>query len=99
MGVSLSTNLEDPSAIPYFLWDEPMMVSELKERLRTASPSEQIRLLAKVLREARDSDVWKFTTPDEVWRRWPLVSAQLGRRRRFWKFLLNEWQREGLIGK
>ena len=66
MGVSLSTNLEDPSAIPYFLWDEPMMVSELKERLRTASPSEQIRLLAKVLREARDSDVWKFTTLDEI---------------------------------
>ncbi len=88
MNVSLSTDLDDPSAVPYFLWDEPMTVAELRQRLKTASPTEPTRLLAKVLREARDTDVWKFTSPEEVWRRWPAVSRHLGRRRGFWEFLI-----------
>lgn len=99
MGVPLSTDLDDPQAIPYFLWDEPMTVSELKERLRAAPSAEQTRLLSKALREARDTDVWKFTSPDEVWRRWPEISKHLGRRRRFWQFLLERWHQEGLIGR
>jgi hypothetical protein len=64
----LSTELNNPAAIPYFLWDEPMTVAEFKQRLQTASVPEQRRLLAKLLREARDTDVWLFTTPQEVWR-------------------------------
>lgn len=98
MGVPLSTDLDNPSAIPYFLWDEPMTVAEFKTRLRTASPPEQTRLLGKLLREARDTDVWKFTSPEEVWRRFPEVSKHLGRRRKFWEFLLGRWREEGLIG-
>src|SRR5204862_1563664 len=35
---ALSSDLDDPSAVPYFLWDEPMTVAELRARLRTASP-------------------------------------------------------------
>ncbi len=62
----LSTDLEMPSAVPYFLWDEPMTVAELKRRLAEASAAERMRLLSKILREARDTDVWKFTTPEEV---------------------------------
>jgi hypothetical protein len=42
--VNLSTEIEDPEAIPYFLWDEPMNVAQLKERLRSASFSERVRL-------------------------------------------------------
>jgi len=99
VSVSLSTDLDDPSAVPYFLWDEPMTVSEFKRRLKAASPAEQTRLLAKLLREARDTDVWAFTSPEEVWRRWPDVSRRLGRRRQFWAFLLDRWHHEGLIGK
>jgi hypothetical protein len=97
--ISLSTDLDNPAAVPYFLWDEPMTVSELGQRLKTASPAEQTRLLAKVLREARDSDVWRFTTPEEVWRRWAALSPHLGRRKGFWEFLLDQWYKEGLIGK
>jgi len=99
MSVSLSTDLTNPSAIPYFLWDEPLTVAEFRRRLTTASPAEQTRLLAKLLREARDTDVWNFTSPEEVWRKWPNLSLHLGRRRRFWEFLLDHWQKEGLIGK
>jgi len=99
MSISMSTDLDDPAVVPYFLWDEPMTVAEFRRRLKTASPAEQTRLLAKVLREARDADVWKFTSPEEVWRRWPELSRHLGRRRAFWAFLLGCWYKEGLIGK
>lgn len=84
MSVSLSTDLTNPSAVPYFLWDEPLAVAEFRRRLITSSPAEQTRLLAKLLREARDTDVRKFTSPEEVWGKWPEVSRHLGRRRKFW---------------
>jgi hypothetical protein len=94
--VSLSSDFSNPSAVPYFLWDEPMSVLELKEKLSGADPAERSRLLAKMLREARDTDVWEFTTPDEVTRNWGLIRAHLGRRRGFWEFLLRQWRAQGL---
>ncbi len=99
MSILLSTDLDNPNAVPYFLWDEPMTVAEFRQRLKTASVEERTRLLAKVLREARDTDVWRFTTPAEVRRRWPELSQRLGRRRGFWTFLFECWQREGLVGE
>jgi len=95
--VTLSTSLDDPSAMPYFLWDEPMSVAELRRRLESGSQEERLRLISKILREARDSDAWKFTTPGEVLRLWPEISIRLGRRRAFWGFLLQRWQRAGLL--
>ena len=70
----LSSDFGSPLSVPYFMWDEPMTVDEFKRRLRSASPPEQTQLLAKALREARDMDVWHFTTPEEVWRRWHFPS-------------------------
>ncbi len=96
-GVKLSTDLDDPETVPYFLWDEPMSVAQLKERLQTSSHAERTRLLAKILREARDPDVWRFTSPDEVRQLWPEIRRSLGRRKAFWEFLLERWQIEGLI--
>ena len=96
--VLLSTDLDNPDSIPYFLWDEPMTVAEFKSRLGTASMAEQVRLLAKLMREARDTDVWKFISLADVLKQWPMVVGQLGRRRSFWEFLLDRWRQEGLIG-
>lgn len=90
----LSTDLSSPEAVPYFLWDEPMTVAELRRRLAEASPPEQERLLGKLLREARDPDVWLFVSLAEVRAAWPRVSRHLGRRRRFWEFLLDAWARQ-----
>ena len=98
MAAPLTTDLDHDDAVPYFLWDQPMTVRELRERLATASKPERSRLLAKVLREARDPDVWRFTTPESVLAQWQDLAPHLGRRRRFWEFLLRAWQREGLIG-
>ena len=96
-GRALSTDLDRPEAIPYFLWDEPMTVTELRVRLRSASTPERTRLLAKVLREARDTEVWRFTTPAEVAAEWGSLARHLGKRRRFWEFLLAQWREQGLL--
>jgi hypothetical protein len=93
----LSTDLTKLSSVPYFLWDEPMTIAELKQKLNSASVEERNRLLGKILREARDTDVWKFTTPHEVWQNWSELTKHLGRRREFWKFLFEFWDKEGLL--
>lgn len=98
MSKGLSTNLALPTSIPYFLWDEPMTVAELKQKLGSASVEERMRLLGKILREARDTDVWQFTTPEFVWRHWNELEKYLGRRREFWRFLFEFWEKEGLLG-
>jgi hypothetical protein len=91
-GARLSLDLDDPEAVPYFLWDAPMSVSELRSHLETAGEPERVRLLGKILREARDPDVWRFTTPEEVDALWPQLERHLGRRRGFWQFLLERWR-------
>jgi hypothetical protein len=96
-GIPLSTDLDSPDAIPYFLWDEPMTVAQFRDRLRNASPPERTRFLAKLLREARDTDVWRFVTPDEAWSQFEALKPKLGRRRRLWEFLLGRWEQEGLL--
>ena len=74
-----------------------MTVAELKEKLASGSNEERMRLLGKILREACDTDVWKFTTPREVWQNWDALEKHLGRRREFWKFLFEFWEKEGLL--
>ena len=95
--VELSTDLDDPSVVSYFLWDEPMTLAELKRRLDTASRAERHRLLAKILREARDTEVWSFTTPESVAQDWKALSLHLGKRRAFWEFLLESWVKQGRL--
>ncbi len=95
-GVALTTDLSQEGSIPYFLWDEPMTLNELRERL-SRSDEDRIRLLGKILREARDPDVWSFTTPEEVSRRWTELERHLGRRLEFWRFLLSRWREQGLL--
>jgi hypothetical protein len=91
----LAADLDQPNSVPYFLWDEPMTMAELKRRLASASEAERMRLLGKILREARDTDVWRFTTPQEVKKNWTVLSRYLGRRRAFWEFLFEAWEKEG----
>ncbi|WP_437632827.1 hypothetical protein [Sorangium sp. So ce854] len=97
LATPLSSDLDDDQAIPYFLWDDPIPVSEVRRRLKSASPPERDRLLGKILREAQDPDVWRFTTPEEVAARFSRLARHLGRRKRFWEFLLKLWHKEGLL--
>ena len=98
MPTVLSTELDRDDAVPYFLWDEPMTVAELRKRLATASPVERLRLLGKILREAREADVWRFTTPQQIVEQWDRLAHHLGRRKDFWQYLLARWRSDGLLG-
>jgi len=93
----LGTDVRDPEVVPYFTWDAPLTVGDIHERLRSSPDSERFRLLGKILREARDTDVWAFTTPEFVLRNWEKLSPHLGRRRGFWEWLLRQWREEGLL--
>jgi hypothetical protein len=91
----LSTDLKDAASRPYFLWDERRTVAEFRESLQNAGPAEWNRLVGKLLREARDSDVWQFVSPKEVWKHWPALKPFLGRRTGFWDYLLTGWHNDG----
>jgi hypothetical protein len=95
--VRLSSDLDDPGAVPYFLWDEPMTVAELRRRLEHGSTAERVRLTAKILREARDTEVWRFTSPEAVALDWSSLSLHLGKRRQFWEFMLAAWASQGKL--
>lgn len=96
---ALSTDLDRADALVYFSWDEPTTVEELHAQLQCSPPEVRDRLLARILREARDTDVWKFTTLAEVVARWDEIAPQLGRRRDFWEFLLRRWRDSEVPGE
>ncbi|MBI5489003.1 MAG: hypothetical protein HY905_16840 [Deltaproteobacteria bacterium] len=93
----LGTDLVSDDARPYFVWDEDLSNGEIRELLRSASEPERLRLLAKILREARDEHVWAYTTPEEVARLLPRLLPMLGRRRAFWVYLVEGWRADGLL--
>ena len=93
----LTVDLNDPNGRPYFLWDEDVSVGELRQALAEGSEHERQRLAGKLLREARDVDVWAFLTPAAVAALLPVLGRRLGRRERFWKFLIEGWRSDGLL--
>ena len=49
----LSTDLDDPDAQPYFIWDVPVTVRELRELLHHGDEATRALWTGRVLREAR----------------------------------------------
>ena len=94
---SLTTDFTQSNQRPYFLWDENISVEELRMRLRGEDEHDRLRLLGKMLREARDIDVWDFITPQEVADALPRVRHRLGRRRAFWEWLIEGWYADGFL--
>lgn len=93
----LTTDLDREDLRPYFLWDEDLSIAELRARLADGPEPERVRLMAKLLREARDDEVWRFVTLSQVNERWTVLAPHLGRRRAFWEFLLDAWKRLDLV--
>ena len=93
----LTTDLSMEAQRPYFFWDEDTSIAELRAALTAGDQHERLRLLGKMLREARDTDVWEFVTPIEVAAALPALGRQLGRRRGFWEFLIGRWRALGLL--
>lgn len=93
----LTREMDDEDKVPYFLWDEDLTVREVRERLARAPEVERIRWLGKIMREARDDEVWRFTTPAEVVAHFEALRPHLGRRLAFWEFLIDGFRRLHLV--
>jgi hypothetical protein len=93
----MTTDMTDGALRPYFLWDEDTSIDELRVRLGGPDEWDRTRLLGKMLREARDLDVWHFVTPAQVADALPRLGRRLGRRRGFSEFLINGWRQDGII--
>jgi hypothetical protein len=93
----MTTDMTHGDRRPYFLWDEDVSIDELRAALSQGPRAERLRLMGKMLREARDIDVWHFVTPSDVARELPLLERRLGRRRRFWAFLIDGWRKDGIL--
>lgn len=93
----MTTDMTRGDRRPYFLWDEDVTVDELRATLRGGPEHERRRLFGKMLREARDIDVWQFVSPEEVARALPELGRRLGRRRAFWEWLINGWREDGIL--
>jgi hypothetical protein len=93
----LGTDLANPETRPWFLWDEDLCVRELRAILTDQAHPRWVELAAKVMREARDDQVWLFLTPAKAAARYGEIAPRLGRRRAFWDYLLGAWRRHGFI--
>lgn len=93
----ITIDLTEEDKAPYFLWDEPTSVRQLREILCTADPELKRYYTAKILREARYDDVWKFLSLQEVSAEWENLRPILGRQRAFWEFLFSVWKRHGIV--
>ena len=93
----LTTDLTQSDRRPYFLWDEDTSVAELRAALSGPDEADRLRLLGKMLREARDTDVWQFVTPADVSQALPALGRHLGRRRPFWEYIIGRWRALGWV--
>ncbi|MBK8099049.1 MAG: hypothetical protein IPK26_18230 [Planctomycetes bacterium] len=93
----LSTDLDDPNARPYFLWDLDLTYGQLRKKLAIPDPDERALWMARVLREARYQDVWKLLKLRDVLPLWPKVDRHLGRSRPFWNWLIEGWRADGIL--
>jgi hypothetical protein len=94
---ALTLDLDRGGLRPYFLWDEDVSIDELRAALDAGTSPESDRLLGKMLREARDIDVWRFVTPQRVAEALPRIERRVGRRASFWRFLIEGWRADGLL--
>jgi hypothetical protein len=97
MARPLSTDLDDPGARPYFLWDEDVTVAELRANLASADPRQRALWMGRVMREARFQDVWKLLCLRDVVALFANIDLYLGRTRAFWHWILDGWRKDGFL--
>ncbi|MEK7727649.1 MAG: hypothetical protein AAB354_04505 [candidate division KSB1 bacterium] len=85
-------------AVPYFMWDYQYTVGQIKAMLANGPESQRLWLIAKIMRDARYRDVWKFISlQDFLAYRERLLKGRLGRKKEFWEFLYSRWIKYGII--
>jgi hypothetical protein len=84
--------LVDQRGRPYFLWDQDLTLDEFEQRLRDPSHEVRAYFIAKLMREAKPDDVFRFVTRADIDAHWPDVQHRLGRSRAFWEWILARWR-------
>lgn len=92
-----SATLLAMSARPWFLWDVDVDEETLRARLHHPDPAIRAQWQGAVLREARFDEVFHYLSLDEILRDYARIERHLGRRRRFWQWLIDGWRRDGLL--
>jgi hypothetical protein len=86
-------------AVPYFLWDLGLSVSELRRQLAGEDPprpeASRDDLIARILREANSRDVWLFLDWPAIEDAWPRIQHRLGRARGVWQMMLDRHRDHG----
>ncbi len=90
-------NVDDNDSVPYFLWNEKTTLAQFRQILANRLEPDRPLYLARLMREGRVEDVWKFLQPKDVDRVWDEVAPHLGYRREFWRYLLDVWRRHGAL--
>jgi hypothetical protein len=93
----LSHDLDRDDAQPYFVWDVPLTNAELRRLVAHPEPKVRAMWIARVMREARYPDVWRFVRLADIVPRYEAIRLHLGRARPFWDFLIEGWRRDGLL--
>lgn len=84
-------------AIPYFMWDYGYSVGQIRSMLAESNEAQRIWLMAKIMRDARYSDVWKFISLQDFLKYRDRLMSKLGREKSFWEFLYSRWIKQGII--
>lgn len=82
---------------PWFLWDSEIAEDELRARLAHPDPKVRAQWQGVVMREATFREVFEYLTLAEIVCDFPEIERHLGRRRRFWIWILEGFRRDGLL--
>jgi hypothetical protein len=83
--------LTDSHRRPYFLWDCDLTIAQFEERLHDPDRAVQAYFVAKLMRQAKPDDVFRFVTLTQIRTLWPTLVRYLGHSRPFWSWLLATW--------
>ena len=86
--------LTDDQGRPYFLWDSELTLAEFEARLEHPNPEVRAYFLAKLMRQAKPDDVFRFVGVTSIEQSWPILTRYLGQSRPFWTWLLDTWRRQ-----
>jgi len=79
------------------MWDYQYTVGQIKHTLASGIETERIWLMAKILRDARYCDVWKFISLQDFLKYRQRLMQRLDREKGFWQFLYSRGIKYGLI--